>query len=169
MKKVVNILILSFCFIIAVARAGSSVGTASDTPVLEILGVVVNADQGIDKECTVELICGNNTVETITLKNGRKNFTFRLVKDKYYTIRISKNGYLARLVGIDTKMDDDLVDLYEFAFETKLIDVKQSEKVNKDLADFPIAIIYFNDRKECFDYNRKYTASLKKELYLTKN
>jgi hypothetical protein len=170
MKKLLNIFILSFCFIIIYARA-NALTTFTNVPVcLEIAGAVTNAGEGSSKECTVELICMNEVVETVTLQSGKKNFKFLLQKNKYYTIRISKKGFLSRLVGIDTNVSEDIEDdVFEFAFETKLIDQKNSDKVNTDLADFPIAIIYFNDKKECFDYSRKYTASMKKDLYLTKN
>jgi hypothetical protein len=170
MKNMLNIFILSICFAITFAKANGS-KTFTNSPVcLEIAGVVTNADGGIDKTCTVELICLGEVIEKVSLQAGKKDFRFLLHKNKYYTIRMSKNGFLSRLVGIDTNASEDIEDgVYEFAFETKLIDEKKSDNINKDMADFPIAIIYFNDKKDCFDYNKKYTSSMKKDLYLTKN
>src|SRR5689334_6232740 len=107
MKKLLDIFILSLCFITLTKANGPK--TFTDSPVcLEIAGVVTNADGGIDKSCTVELLCSNEVIETVSLKSGKKDFKFALHKNKYYTIRISKNGFLSRLVGIDTNVSEDL-------------------------------------------------------------
>jgi len=98
------------------------------------------------------------------LKEGKKSFKFLLKKNTVYTIKISKRGYISRLVCVDTKLADVMDDLYSFSFETKLINAEESGKLNKEFLDFPIALIYFDSKKDCFVYDKEYTSRIKKEI-----
>lgn len=154
--------LLGFFFLIPCFKAMA--GPADTNSCLEIDGRILNADEGIDGACTVELICANTTVASVLLKKGKKKFRFILKKNLDYSIRVSKKGYVSRLINVNTRLAAEYDDIYRFSFETSLIESSGSEKLNKELLDFPIAIIYFDPKKECFNYDREYTSRIKKEL-----
>jgi hypothetical protein len=162
MKNSLITYLLGFFFLITCFKAIGRPGSTADTNLcLEIDGKILNTSEG---KCIVELICGNNVVETAVLKDGKKKFKFVLKTNRIYSIRLSKEGFITRLISIDTKIVNHEDDIYKFSFETKLIERSGAEKLNKDFLDFPIALIYFDPKKECFDYNREYTSRIKKEL-----
>jgi hypothetical protein len=133
---------------------------------LRIEGKISNANEGIDGECLVELICTNEVVESVVLKEGKKKFRFILSKNLRYGIRITKKGYLSRLISIDTEMSDntEMFGLHKFEFETKLYKEEISKLLNTDALDFPIALVQFDYEQECFSYNKEYTAYIKNEM-----
>ena len=132
---------------------------------LLIDGRINNADEGMDETCLVELICDNEVVSTITLKEGKKNFRFVLEKNKYYGIRMSKEGYIAKLLSINTDLVTQTYALYGFEFETGLIKNGAIKAFNEDALDFPVAIIAFDYDKDEFSYNEEYTTYIKKEIH----
>lgn len=163
MKKAINIIILGICFLMIQSKAVNNLKAIPDTFVLEIEGKIVNA--GLGNGCSkIELLCDNRVIDSFILKDNNKKFVFNLRKNMNYTIRISKNGFVTRLVCVDTKLAWFNENVYRFAFETKLIDKHASVNLNKDILDLPIAIIYFDEKKNCFYYNKSYTSSIKKEL-----
>lgn len=165
MKNSLITYLLGFFFLIACFKAIGKPGSAADTnSCLEIEGKILNANEGLDGTCTVELVCANVIVESVVLKNGKRKFSFILKKNLAYSIRLTKKGCISRLINVDTRISNEYDDLYKFSFETKLIESTGSEKLNKEFLDVPIAIIYFDPKKECFDYNKEYTSRIKKEL-----
>lgn len=132
---------------------------------LEITGKVLNAFEGEDASCRVELINKGDVIDSVILKEGKDHFHLILSKDQYYAIRISKKGYVPRILEINTTMFVELDGLYTFHFNTELISDKLAKKLNQDALDFPIAIIYFNHDEDCFDYSREYTETLKNEMF----
>jgi hypothetical protein len=85
---------------------------------LEIEGKVLNSDQD-GSDCKVELLLGENVVDSIILKGKRRKFSFQFKKNEHYTIRISKPGFTSKSVCVHTNMQEPAEDLlYEFYFET---------------------------------------------------
>ena len=167
MKNSLVTYLLGFFFLITCCKAlGGSLPSVDTSNCLEIEGRILNATDGIDGVCKVELVHSNTVLESVLLKKGKKKFSFMLKKNMTYTIRISKTGFITRLVCVDTKMLKSNYELYNFSFETKLIEQANSEKLNKDFLDFPIALIYFDNRKDSFVYDKEYTSKIKKEIAL---
>lgn len=136
---------------------------------LKIEGIVLNANDKHSGPCYIDLFCDNEHVESITLKKGKKKFYFELDPDKYYTIQISRNNYLNKIICVDTKKAIVNVKsgMYFFSFETSLLHVNESTPINVEFSYFPIAIISFNPKELKFDYNKEYTKKLKRELQLS--
>lgn len=149
-------------------KAGATFKPKYDsTTCLVIEGKILNADEGIEGQCKVELLDANGVVDTAILKEGKRKFKFVLKKNTFYAIRVTKEGYISRLVSINTEMltkEDDMI--HKFSFETKLMPEERMAHLNTDALDFPIAIIHYDYDLECFSYNREYTNNLKKELRL---
>ena len=169
MKNLILISTLVLAFLTTNAKALGFKSKVDSASCLRIEGNISNANEGVDGECTVELICLNEVVETVTLKEGKKRFRFILNKNLRYGIRISKVGYLSKLISVDTEMaeNSDLFGLYKFEFETKLLTEDASKMMNADALDFPIALVQYDYEQECFSYNREYTAYIKSELRKT--
>jgi len=133
---------------------------------LSLKGKIINALEGETKQCKVELLNADGVVDSMFLNKTNKFFKFKLTRDTYYAIRVTKKGYVTKLISINTSFPADVVDICEFAFNTELISEKESENLNKDALDFPIAIIHFDDKTEQFTYNKEYTLNIKREIYM---
>lgn len=167
MKNSIITYLLGFFFLISCFKAISIQNTSFlSKPCLEVDGKINNASQGEDGICTIELVSSNKVIATAVLKGRKNKFKFLLEKGIVYTIKISKQGYVTRVVCIDTKMDAGDEDLYNFSFETKLIKKSDADKLNKEYLDFPIALIFFDAKKECFVYDKEYTSKIKKEIVM---
>lgn len=166
MKNSVTTFILFFLLSYSTGHSSSFRVFVSDKKCLEIDGKITNASESSEKNCVVELICENKIVSTLVLKGGKKKFKFLLDKNAVYSIRISKTGYISKLINIDTKMNMAEVELYNFSFETSLIKKSSAEHLNKDLLDLPVALIYFDRKKDCFVYDKEYSNKIKKEFVM---
>lgn len=166
MKKTFDIILGIGLMLTTVSLDGSIQGRNPDSTVcLELEGKILNSGEGTDPESRIELICNNTVVEEIVLKKGSRKFSLLLKKNKHYVVRLSKTGYLSKLICIDTRLSEELNGVYEFAFETTM--VKQTETVGTETSETPIAIVYFDGKRRCFNYSKD-TSNMRKELYLTK-
>lgn len=134
---------------------------------LEISGKVsYNKDKEAGNTCKIELICYNSVVDSAIIRYN-KSFKFLLGRGAYYTIKISKKGYVTRWVSICTNMnvpaDDD--GFYRYHFDTDLIPDTEAKDLDADALEFPIAIISFDTQAGWFYYNEAYTSNIKREIY----
>lgn len=132
---------------------------------LVVVGNILNAHDDSDNKCKIELITYNNVTDSVILKGAKKRFRFVLSKDMNYAIRISKKGYISKLISIDTQFFTQSEVLYVFEFSTDLIKEEVAKKLNQDVLDLPVALIKFDYHHNCFSYNKQYTTQIKKELY----
>jgi len=165
MKNSIFALILSVC-ISAPAFSKTLYSNADSTVCLEINGKLLN--NCINKYYKVELISCNTLLESKVLQN-RKEFKFNLKKNTHYAIRISKKGFVSRLISIYTSVPKKCSGIYRFQFDTELVPKAESLKLDKEALDFPIAIVSFNDEMQCFYYNEEYTSNIKRQIYLGKD
>lgn len=166
MKKAVYIIhvlfaMLSFCNINAAGVSGLKYDSLS---CLQIEGSVTNVEAG-DGECLVELISANEVLQTLVLKEGKHKFKFVLAKNSFYSIRISKSGFITKLVSVNTEMLTEHEGIHVFKFETGLMTSAIAHRLNQDIIDFPVTIIQYDYESESFIHNAKYTAYIKRELY----
>ena len=131
---------------------------------LEIKGKISNAAED-NSICKVELLSSAGVIDSVILEKGIKKFRFHLAKNSYYAIRISKKGFVTKLIAVETEFPDDIIDVCTFSFNTALISQTESLALDRDALDFPIAIIHFNTHTESFVYAKEYTDSIKKEIY----
>lgn len=132
---------------------------------LQVEGKILNAELGSAEECLVELISNNEILEGIVLKEGKNKFKFVLSKNAFYSIRVSKLGFVTKLISINTEMLVESEGIHVFSFETSLISEAVGAKLNQDALDFPVTIIQFDYEMDCFVHNVAYTAYIKKELF----
>lgn len=158
-------LFLVFLFSLNTKAAGSYKLEYDSLSCLQIEGKVVNAEEGAYEECLVELISQNEIQQSIVLKEGKNKFKFVLSKNTFYSIRISKKGFISKLISVNTEILTAGDEIHLFKFETSLLNEAFADKLNDDAIDFPVTIIQYDYEMECFLHNQEYTAYIKKELY----
>ena len=144
---------------------GYSQNNISDSLIcLEIKGKITNLGSKSNDIYKVELIYYNSVINKEEI-NVSKPFKYDLKKDAIYTLRISKQGYITKLISIYTKLPEKHNELYRLDFETELIEERKSKKLNADALDFPITIIYYDDKANWFYFNEEYTSNIKRCIY----
>ena len=136
---------------------------------LEVTGKFDESMKNIEGKYTAKLLRDNKTVEEQVLKVS-KGFRFILKKGVQYTVRIEKEGYIPRLLSVSTTLPDKAdvsEELYKFHFETNLIDEAFYTKFDDDDIDFPIALVSYSKKCDCFEYDKKYTEKLMARLVST--
>ncbi|HOZ87056.1 MAG TPA: hypothetical protein PL029_04810, partial [Bacteroidia bacterium] len=94
-------LVLFFLMFISVSVSGAE---NKDTAyVIEIDGKVLIPKDDDSKLYKIELLCHNTVVDSGVVVDS-ESFLLKIKKDSWYTIRISKQGYLPMSVSIDTKL-----------------------------------------------------------------
>lgn len=153
-----------FCAFISILNAGNRYEPVYDSlSCLEIEGKILVSDEDRGLSCTVELIGLDGKVEKFEVNDSRRKFKLVLGRNSYYTIRISRPGYVSKLIGVDTEVEETDI-IYGFKFETMLLKEEALVHLNKDAMDMPIAIIQFDEKNDGFVYDKKYTESVKQKL-----
>ena len=165
MKHFSKSITLMFIILFLTYNTISAAQLNSDTSVcLEIKGKILNLSKKNSSTYKIELIYFNTVVNKEVI-DINKPFKFKLKKDAIYTIRISKDGYITKLISIYTKMPEGNNDVYDLDFETELLEEHKSKTLNTDALDFPITIIYFEEKVKLFHFNEEYTNNIKKSIY----
>lgn len=113
----------------------------------------------------VELMYNGRVIDSMKIKD-RKEFKFKLHRNTVYGLRITKQGYIDRNISINTSLPEYADRVFRFEFDTELIAQEESQSLNKDALDFPVAIICFNHELKCFYYDEEYTSLIKRRIYL---
>src|SRR4051812_41661671 len=103
-------------------------------------------------------------VEVTSVSHHSHDFFFNLSKNGYYTIEVSKPGYITRMISISTKLPPTVkIDpIFEYQIELEMIQEKQG--VDDYYLDFPIALIDYDPVKDVFVSHGKYTAYIKAKI-----
>ena len=131
---------------------------------LELKGKITNIGSKSKDSYKAELIYYNTVIVKEDI-DVTKTFKYELKKDAIYTVRISKPGYITKLISIYTKLPEEHDELYKLDFETELIAEHKAKKLNADALDFPITIIYYDDKANWFYFNEEYTSNIKRCIY----
>ena len=134
---------------------------------LKIIGLAVENNKPIDG-IQVTLYKENEASEwdeITSVQDHEHSFSFYLQGNSYYTIEVSKDGYVKRLVGISTILPNDVLikgKKYYFDFEVTMF--KEKEGVDDYYLDFPVALIAYDGTSERFENNAKYTKHIKAKI-----
>ena len=163
-KSFNSILITLFSVLLISFEAYSQKAEPDSSICLEISGKILNIGSKANDTYKMELIY-YNTVVNNEIINASKPFKFSLKKDAIYTIRVSKVGFITKLISIYTNLPPEHDELYKLDFETELIPEHKSKKLNSEALDFPITIIYYDDKANWFYFNEEYTSNIKRCIY----
>jgi hypothetical protein len=103
-------------------------------------------------------------VEVTSVVHHDHNFMFILEANSYYTIMVSKPGYITRSIAVSTKLPADVSYKPMFRYEFDVVMFKENPKADDYYFDFPVAIISYDAEKEVFYNNEKYTKNLKLKI-----
>lgn len=133
---------------------------------LEVRGKAIIKEKTKDKVYKVELIENNKVIDSI-IENDNELFSFGLLRNRYYALKIYKIGYIPKLIIINTCIPkkEYLLDYFILDFETELLSLTEEEKLDPDTKDFPLAIVQFDQSKKAFNINQQYSKNIKKYLY----
>ena len=140
----------------------------NDTSVcLQVIGIAMEKNIPING-VIVKLYKENEELiweEITSVEYHEHSFSFNLNRNCYYTVEISKSGYVTRSVGISTKLPDNIkTDEVKFTFEFEVELFKEKKDVNDYYLDFPVALLNFNELTEVFEYDSKYTKHIKSKI-----
>lgn len=162
---IITVMIMSFTKVIAGPTDTTSY-VYHKLPLLEVTGKIKRPALAQTNFYQVELIEGNQVVETITC-DDKKDFTFYLHEDKYYAIKIYKKGYAPKLISLNTNYNKTTYSdwRYQLEFIAELINESEFVTLDPETQDFPAAVIEFNEKRKLFNYNEEYTKNIKRALY----
>jgi len=68
----------------------------------------------------------------------------------YFLIRISKTGYITKIISKYNRIPEKLDKLYPLDFKTELIEERKPKKLNSNALDFSNTIIHYDESANCF-------------------
>jgi len=139
----------------------------SSNECISIIGIAVNEKNEPIEGVEIKLYKENEELEwaeVTTVAYHDHNFKFVLDVNQYYTIEISKPGYLKRLVAVSTNLPSNVSITPLFIFEFDIVLSKEKKGTDDYYHDFPIAIISYDLKSEVFENNNKYTDHIKKKI-----
>ena len=171
MRSFVNLnvfFVFALFFCLNKADATSLTLVSGDSTIcLELSGKVTALNNDDENHVVkIELIYYNKVVDSLFVKSGKK-FKMYLTKNAYYTLKISKVGYIEKIITVCTELKkfDPNEDFYKFYFDTELIPAIANEILNQDALEFPIAIIAFDEKLGGFFINEHYTTNIKRQSF----
>ncbi len=136
---------------------------------MHAVGVATSEGASLDG-AIVTIFQGNEVIEWTEITSNPKHdhhFSFDLLGNSYYTIQVSKEGYVTRSIGINTKVPDDYIinddnPKTRFEFEVDVFKIKPG--VEDEFMDFPIALVKFNPTNRLFEFDAEYTRKIKLKM-----
>jgi hypothetical protein len=133
---------------------------------LKIIGLAVDEDNRAIDGVEIKLFKQNDVVEEIELTNAEHHehsFTFILESNEYYTVKISKPGFVDRCIAFYTTLPSSTTVKSLFYYEFEVILFKE-KKMDDYYLDFPVAIVHYNEKNKAFECNAKYTKYIKTKI-----
>ncbi|MBA3682992.1 MAG: hypothetical protein H0W73_17780 [Bacteroidetes bacterium] len=164
-KSNLNFAILAtFAFMLFISSSFASINKKDSTLCLRLNGIILKtpkiAERGSYK---IELLHENKVIDSCKV-TVNKEFKFSLYKNNWYTVRVTKEGRVPLLISFDTKMDEENALIYDFLFETEVLDSKKVNASN-EIMDFPIGLVKFDKKNNRFYPVEDYTASIKQKIF----
>ncbi|MGB0422817.1 MAG: hypothetical protein ACPGED_00775 [Flavobacteriales bacterium] len=156
-----NIYKIVLCLLAIICSSSIKVNARSLSGVkgVPLLGIVTEEGKKC-KDAVVQVYDGNDVIqEFLTPANGR--FKLTLEFNHYYTLKISKNGMVAKVLAVDTRVKSTRVTVPVYECDIDLIPSSLFIGMNTSILDFPMAIVRYNRRKGEFEHNEDYTAHMR--------
>ena len=133
----------------------------SNMPVtcLKLNGLILKSpleEKGLYK---IELFLDNTIVDSKNI-SFNKPFEFSLAKNSWYTVRITKEGFVPLLISVDTKLAPENLATYEFNFETELYHKSSVNSIDKATYDLPIGLINYDASNNRFYPTNEYITHI---------
>jgi hypothetical protein len=165
MKTLTNLFLIGGLIVFSSFTANKNKTDAS-TVCLEVIGIAVDETNKPIDGAEIKLYKENEELEWIEITSviyHEHSFVFNLEANQYYTIEISKNGFVSRSVAISTNLPAGVSysPMFHYEFEVSLFKKKDA---NDYYLDFPVALISYNSKKDVFLNNDIYTNHIKTKI-----
>ena len=151
--KLACIVVLAFSFVKLHAQVDKKKITVVDTSeCLEFTGSFDGTVKDFEGTYIAKLYLDNKLITSQVLK-VKKKFAFILNKNSLYTVMVEKEGYIPKVVSINTKIPKNIEvdDLYRFHFETNLLSNELAVHFDDDDIDFPVALLGYSKKEDQFE------------------
>ena len=139
-------------------------GDTTEVECLDVQGFATDNKIPLDG-VTITLYKENDERELTELTNvsyHNHKFDYKFDCGAYYSIKIEKDGYLPRLIGIYTALPNGVNPYPIFIYEIQVEMVKADpSKQDEFYIDFPIALLAYDPATKKFGYSDKYTEHIK--------
>ena len=88
---------------------------------------------------------------------------FQIPLQKFYTIKISKVGYVTKIITVDAHMPKSM-EIGDYYFEFGVDIFEEVQGLDVSMLKEPVAKIFFNTFTKKFDYDYNYTAKINKDV-----
>ena len=134
---------------------------------LEVVGVAIDQKNAQLNGVQVTLFKENDEMEWVEITSvtyHEHSFLFSLDANEYYTIEVSKPGYVTRSIGVSTALPKNvsMKQMFKYEFEVSLF--KEQQGIDDYYLDFPVALISYDSKHDVFDNNNKYTKHIKTKI-----
>lgn len=147
-----SLLLIAFSIDVKASNSSSIKG-------VPILGIVTEEGKKC-KDAHVEVFDGNVVVQEFqTPANGK--FKLTLEFNHYYTLKISKDGMVPKILSVDTRVKSTRISVPVYECDIDLIPSSLFIGMNTSILDFPMAIVRYNRRKGEFIHDEDYTAHMR--------
>jgi hypothetical protein len=165
MKKILAA--LAFVLFSSAAFSTNNNGEKREEVCLEVTGLAVNHLNVPLDSVSVRLYKGSEEIDWMDLTavpHHEHRFKYSFQTNEYYTIEVSRPGYISRRIAVSTELPEELEldPIFHFTFDVELI--PESEKLNEFYTDFPIAIISYDKKTQVFNISQGYTRHIKNKL-----
>lgn len=168
MKQIITLIVVGTIFITSVGYINiNEKNKYNESKCLEVIGVALNEKNEVVDGVEVKLFKKNEEMEWIEITSvpyHNHSFKFILDENEYYTIEVSKPGYVKRLIIVSTQLPQNVnpKPLFTFGFEVVLF--KEVKEADDYYLDFPIALIGYDAKNKVFDNHYNYTYHIKKNI-----
>ncbi len=133
---------------------------------LEFIGKFDGTVKDLSGEYTAQLIKDNKVIKELT-QTVTSSFRFIMKKNMAYTVKLVKQGYISKTVSINTTLPKklEIENLYIFNLQTNLLSQELQSQFKDDDIDFPVALVSYGKKCDCFEYNQAYTTKLINSMY----
>lgn len=133
---------------------------------LEVSGNLATGIKSSGGVYLVKLIEDNKVIEQMEV-GSKEKFKLNLKRDKMYTVKIEKAGFISRMVSVCTTMPPNAKksNLYRFHFNIELFSEAFSRYFDADDIDYPIALINYDKNKGFFNYDKNYTSKIQEKMH----
>lgn len=161
-----TVFVLSMCNMFTLTSSAQTGVVDGDSICLKIQGLAMSKGLPIDGVNAKLYKEDQETemVEVTSVSHHSHDFFFNLSKNSFYTIEVSKEGYITRMISISTKLPPNvkIEPMFEYQIELEMHEQKQG--IDDYYLDFPIALIDYDPVKDAFVAHGKYTAYIKAKI-----
>lgn len=116
------------------------------------------------KHATIEIYDGNTLIKKIDVRSSNRFRTY-LPANKYLTIEIDAPNFHEKRFAFDSHVPENLITSPVYEFDMDIFKEEELEGVNVSILDFPVGLVYYDEKKKKFVHNKSYTKKMKKEYY----